>query len=217
MKTNNSWMIIFVLALATMAVVISLSGNPGVDSANIVNGTIQIEDMDFENAPFDEACVTYDMATSRLEFRDCEDALNHYGNIYASDAATGAQVLATAGAFEVIDALDIAGISSTSVIVDTGDHDITVDVSGVYLVEYSLSFEGTSNKEFNIAVFDDGVIDIPSETVRFMSAGDKGVVSSAYITTFVAGDVIDLRAAPETNGDSITVYFGSLSVEHLHD
>ena len=218
MNKNNAWVMVFVLALATMAVVVALSGTPGVDSANIVNGSIQVEDLKTVNAPTDEYCVTYESTIGDFEYQPCDVAVDDYGNLYADDAVTAAQVLASAGVFEKVIAFDKAGESSAGVTPNIGTYDLTINDGGVYEVFYNVSFEGTANKDFEFAVFVDGVQEAAAHTIRTTSgAGEIGSVNGVFVSTISAAEVVDVRAAPESNGDSLTVHFGSLVVHELAD
>lgn len=215
---NNNWMVVFVLALATMAVVVALNGNPGVDSANLVNGSIQAEDLKTVNSPVDEYCVTYESTIGDFEYQDCDAAVEDYGNLYADDAVTAAQILATSGAFEKVIAFDKAGESSAGVTPNIGTYDLTVNDAGTYEVHYNVAFEGTANKNFEFAVFVDGVEAPASHVIRTTSgAGAIGNATGIFVSTISAADVVDLRAAPESNGDSLTVHFGSIVVHELAD
>ncbi len=142
---------------------------------------------------------------------------SEYGNLYADDAATGAQVLATAGTFEVITAFDKEGTSTADTTINTGANTITIGTAGDYLINFSVSYSGVANKEYDIAVFIDDVKVDESQTHRTLgSGGAVGVVAGVgIIASITAGQVIDLRAAPETNGNQVTVIHGSLAVVEL--
>ena len=142
---------------------------------------------------------------------------SEYGNLYADDEATPAQTLSTAGAFEIIIAFDHAGGSTSGITIDTSDHDITIVNAGDYAITYSATFSGSANRVFHMSLFLDGVMLRPSDIHRTMNAsGAVGVVASTtLIASVTAGQVIDLRAAPEVNGDSITVEHGAIVIIEL--
>lgn len=142
---------------------------------------------------------------------------SEYGNLFATDAATAAQVLATAGAFEKVIAYDQAGASTANVVVSAASQNVTITQAGDYLLTYNSSYSGVANKEYDLAIFLDGVIQPASKTHRTLgAAGAVGVVAGAsIIASLTSGQVVDVRAAPETNGNQITVVNGSLIVVQL--
>lgn len=65
---NNKWLVVFALALASMAVVVALGNSSGVDSADIANGSIQEEDFLCVDVPADGEAFTYDSASGGCEW-----------------------------------------------------------------------------------------------------------------------------------------------------
>lgn len=139
-----------------------------------------------------------------------------HGGLFATDTSASAQTLDTADVFEVLEEMNQEGLSTAGISISTANNNITVNSAGIYLVLFSVSWSGTNNKDYHIALFLDGVL-IPGAQIhrKLGTGGDVGAVGANSIVNISNGGVIDLRAAPENNGDTITVFGGSITVLKL--
>ena len=68
-------MVVFVVAMAAISVIVALSAagqnTSDVDSANIVNGSVQNEDLKTVDSAVDEQCLTFESSIGDFEWQDC--------------------------------------------------------------------------------------------------------------------------------------------------
>ena len=130
-----------------------------------------------------------------------------YGEIYTQGNTSG-QTLDTQNIWEVVDALDTAGDSNETTI-NTTNHTITVSRTGVYAVDFELSYNGTASEDYEFAVFVDGVIqsDLHTGNANFDTyAGNVNNVGACGILSLTASEVLDVRArCTSSNTVSVTI------------
>ena len=71
---TNLWLTVFVVVIGLILFMVSFNpatNSSDVDSANIVNSSIQEEDLKLVNSAFDEECLTYEEDIGDFEWQDC--------------------------------------------------------------------------------------------------------------------------------------------------
>lgn len=207
-----------------------VSGTDGAADWNRLDGggsggghVIQEEGIDLPqrvNLNFEGPAVTCFDDTG-IDTTTCSSAVAvvEFGNLFADDTAPDAQVLATSGIFEIIEGFNLEGETTSGITLDGASANMTVSAAGVYIMGYSASFSGSANKEYTLAIHTDGVIVAASTTHRTLDAsGAVGVAaSSAIVVVLIGGEVLDVRAAPTSNNDTISLFNGTFIVVELQD
>jgi hypothetical protein len=152
-------------------------------------------------------------AISPQDLRDLlVSSLGVYGEIYVAGGSTPQGSIDTS--YALITGFAANGLSSGT----TPDHSsdqITVDVTGTYLVMANVCFTGTASTEFTVAVFAEGI----EEHIHFCRSIGTGVtVGSAHlcgVLALTATDVVDLRVKADGASKSITVQEGAFTVRMI--
>lgn len=97
----------FVLAFAVLAVLVAFNGQSGVDSANIVNGSIQEEDLRTVDSAIDEECLTFEAAIGDFEWQTCGEGIFNDSRVLVYDVQKGSP-----GTLDVGDVVYITGFDN---------------------------------------------------------------------------------------------------------
>lgn len=157
-----------------------------------------------------------DNTTGDISPQDLRDFLvssqGGYGSIYVNGGST-AQTGIT-GTPAKMTGFATNGISSGTT-PDHGNDLVTVDVSGDYLINASVSFVGSSSDVFQVEIYNN-TTGTGYAFNRFISAGgDTGAAACSALITCAANDEVSLYISSSTGGTSFTPQEASLIVTRV--
>ena len=137
-----------------------------------------------------------------------------YGEIAVDDAEDG-QTLASSGVWYKLTQFDTNGVALQT----TPDHvndRITVLVPGVYSVTFALSFNGSANVTYHIAIYIGGAINTVLKIQRRIGAGnDVGAVTIAGLVAIGAGQTVEAYISADGDSKDFIMGHGSLAVHSV--
>lgn len=128
-----------------------------------------------------------------------------YGEILVASGAAS-QTLTNANTFYKVTAWTNDGLSN-GVTLDAANDKITIDTTGVYLIQFFITFSDANNKTFTFRCFNDTTATAYNNTVvksHSHSTDPMFVAISAFVQA-TAGDDLIVQAACDTSGTVITV------------
>lgn len=96
-----------------------------------------------------------------------------------------------------------------------GSDQITVGVSGKYLLNAQMSFSGTASKTFVIRAYVDGVITTIGCQRKLGTGGDVGSCSFTGILTLAATEVVTLYVSSSDGGTDFLIVDGQLALSRV--
>ena len=128
-----------------------------------------------------------------------------YGEIYVASGAVS-QTLTSANTFYKVTAWTTDGLSN-GITLDAANDKITIDTTGVYLIQFFITFSDSNNKTFTFRCFNDTTATAYNNTVvksHSHSTDPMFVAVSAFVQA-TAGDDLIVQAACATAGTAITI------------
>lgn len=136
----------------------------------------------------------------------------YYGELSVS-GGTGSQTLTSSSSWYKITQWTVVGESSGFTVSASNDN-ITANNSGTFLVNFSLSFSGTNNTEYQAALFINGVEQTDAEVYTEPGSVILNFAVSA-VKTLTANDVLDIRVTADGNGKLFDLKYGNFNVESI--
>jgi len=135
-----------------------------------------------------------------------------YGEIYVA-AASATQTLTNANTFYKIDAWTTNGLTN-GVTADAANDKVTIDTTGVYLVQFFITFSDANNKTFTFRCYNDTTASAyVNTTVKSTShSTDPMFVAVSSFIQASAGDDIIVQAACATAGTQIILSDANLAL-----
>lgn len=93
---------------------------------------------------------------------------------------------------------------SAGTIPDQANDDIEVDVDGVYLGVFQISFSGSNNTKFTFEYYVDGVASGFAQARRLGSGGDIGGASMFFLANGTKGQKVTIRVNADSAGKNLT-------------
>lgn len=135
-----------------------------------------------------------------------------YGEIVVANGVT-AQTLTNANTFYKVTAFTTNGLSN-GVTPDAANDRVTIDVAGVYLIQFFVTFSDSNNKTFTFRCFNETTNAAYTNTVvksHSHSTDPMFVAVSAFVQA-AAGDNLIVQAACATAATAITVSDANFAV-----
>ncbi len=134
-----------------------------------------------------------------------------HGEISVDDNEDG-QTLVTLGDWYKITQFDTNGQAARA----TPDHandKITVLLAGTYAINFILSFNGSANVTYHIAIYINGVQDTTLKTQRKIGAGnDVGAAAISGLASVGAGQTVEAYVQADGNNKDFVMGHGNLTV-----
>jgi len=160
-----------------------------------------------------------------------EDDIENFGSLQVHENAIIDGNLSFAGAFgELFDVNN--GVTITIITKDvfvpvkgiqTGnsrntlvnDTNVTVQIEGFYLVNYSFSFTNANNLEYNTAIMVNGIVQDNGQAQRKLQANDVGNMGGTAIIDLDVGDNVSMAIANLTNVADPIITSTTLTVTYI--
>lgn len=136
----------------------------------------------------------------------------NYGELLTKDGSTAQSSIGTG--YTKITGFATEGISNNTTLSAANDT-ITIDESGKYRVTFNISFSGTINTDFIMALFIDGIEQNYACERAIGASGDIGNASFMAIVDLTATEVLDIRVKADGTSKSITPTQMSLAVSSV--
>lgn len=135
-----------------------------------------------------------------------------YGGIYLTSAADAQDVDIAPVKITAFD----TNMVSSGVTSDHTDDSITIGTTGVYYVEFTVAFSGSSGEVFTIQLYKAGVAVAGAFLKRKLTgAGDIASASFALYVSCNAADELDVRVNSEADSKTVTIESGLFSVSRI--
>lgn len=135
-----------------------------------------------------------------------------YGEIYVAGGST-AQTLTSANTFYKLTAFTTDGLSNGTTSQAASDS-IKIDIAGVYLIQFFITFSDSNNKTFTFRCYNETTAAAYANTVvssHSHSTDPMFIAVSAFVTV-AEDDVLSVQAACATAGTAITVSDGNFAI-----
>ncbi len=196
---------------------IDVNGNP----TNGTSGRLTFTD-DAEVGPPPKVNKTTEVfsnesaANNEVILTDSSDVLGESSYAEISNDTPGPQQTTINTTYTKIDQFDTIGLSK-NLPVSGANNNLTILIAGTYSIYYSMSFSGTADETYVIAIHDNDVEVTKSATVRKLgTGGDVGNVSSKCILQLAVDDIIDVRVRTVSVGpNNFTLQTGNFIIEKV--
>lgn len=144
----------------------------------------------------------------RCSFLNLFTAFAEYAMISRDSASPGAQTGVIGTSYVKIDQFDTDGPNSGATPSHANDQ-ITVGSTGIYLVHFGVSFEGSNTTVYTVAVHTNTSEEPSIRIVRSVGTGtDVGSAARVGILSLTAGDVLDLRVKANAGSKDFDMHTG---------
>jgi len=153
--------------------------------------------------------------TRSTTIQGVHDAISDYAQISRNSASPGAQTGVIGTSYVKIDQFDTDGPNLGSTPSHANDQ-ITVGSTGVYNLEFAVSFEGSNTTIYTVAIHVNAVSNDAFRGIRSVGTGtDIGSAARAGVLSLSAGDVVDLRVKSDGAAKDFDMHSGTLAITRI--
>jgi hypothetical protein len=107
-------------------------------------------------------------------------------------------------------------IREKNMTVSGANNNVTIDITGLFLVNGNISFTGTDDTTFEISLFvNDTKITHITNVTKIGTGGDVGALSFMGTISLAAADVVDVRVAADSEGNDFRVVRANLIINKV--
>lgn len=153
---------------------------------------------------------------SDVEITDVDDILGESAYAEISNETPGPQQTGITDTYTKIDQFDTVGLSK-NISVSGPNNNLTITKAGFYSIEYFMSYTGTANEIYILAVHVNDAEVAKSSSIRTVSAAnDVGSVSNKAILQLAVNDVVDIRVKTNVAGtNNFTLQSGNFIIQKV--
>lgn len=139
--------------------------------------------------------------------------VGYYGVMSCQIGVTGESVVDATP--RKVAAWNVDGVANGTTVDSTTGNDITIVTPGVYKVDVSISFTGTSSKTYQLEIYKNGLTTGFAVDRKLGTSGDVGSASIHGIMACVATDTIEVYQSTSDGGSALTVTEAQLTVARV--
>lgn len=141
---------------------------------------------------------------------------SHYGRLSNSSAVSGYTVTLSAGTQKIMEFNDASSSGVTATDNTGSDDQILINTTGVYEINFGLSFVPTATTEVKFSVLKNGTEMVQMRRKVNATNGESFEVSAHNMLSFTAGDVLKMAITSVSSQTSAEVYSQVFSVKRIN-